>query len=779
MRREKINTLLAFHPRTVKFLLLIFTLAFTCIPFLFWGGRFAVGGDDSKLYYMFPWEYFKNFTTTIISDNQLGVLGTYFPQSYISGFALFIFALKNALPFLNTQLLMFGLNIGLGFLFFYLLLEVWIRTENWSTFWAKVIGGLTYTFSAFTFHSLWSSELFGLYLISFFPLALYLFFRGVQEKKLYFIVLCAVLFSIFSALILSVPYFVALSIAALPLGLIIFWQYKRRFLFFLLFFCVLMALLNAHWLFHLIYGPYSSDQPQSINELNSVVSVDTRKANEFLIREVSKHNQLLYPFINLFHKNLQQDYGWTSYRIFRTWNSQFVWADFLFPMIFILAAASLRQIKRSWRVLFFSAVASWMVIFYLFTVNIGSWGTDLFLWLDDYVPGFVMFRNMYDKFGPAMAFSTGILLAISSAVVLTQTKRRFLRWVITIAVIALIFVNAKPFIFDEYHNNPLWTTQHISTKITDFNSDFYDLITYLKKMDTAERFSWLPLNATSYVVIQDKTLSNNYYIGVSPIAFMTKKADLTGRLGFNPVFADKLFTDILHKKYQEVGTLLQQIDVRYLIINKKIPREIQNSYLYTVNSTADLFRAQDENLYHVILGKKLQDFGDQYALYEIAPQYQTRKIYLTNDYDTIATGSAVASGSAQVEYKKLNSYEYSLHITHLSATQKLVLLDPYHKQWVIKAGDPLQTVISGSHDVPFQYANGWSLDPQVLKMRLPKNSWSQNSDGSMNTDLFIYFQPQAYSFAMICISLLTFGLAGLFLLYSHIFRSSHFYAKKT
>lgn len=70
----------------------------SCIPIFLWGNFYYVGGDDSKLYYLFPFEYFQNFTLHIISDNQLGALGNYIPQAYISGFSLIITLVKALSP---------------------------------------------------------------------------------------------------------------------------------------------------------------------------------------------------------------------------------------------------------------------------------------------------------------------------------------------------------------------------------------------------------------------------------------------------------------------------------------------------------------------------------------------------------------------------------------------------------------------------------------------------------------------------------------------------------
>ncbi len=743
-----------FPYRSLILMAIMFTLCL--VPSLFWGKTSFVGGDDSKLYYLFPLEYFKNFTLNIISDNQLGSLGNYFPQLYISLFVLMVLIVRSALPFLNTQLLFFGLNLAGGFFFFYLFVGLWLREKRWENFAAKVAGALLYSTSTFYSFSLLSSQLFGMYFLAIFPAVMYLFFKGVWERKTVYVVISALLFSCFSILILSVPWLVALIIAIFPLGIYVLIHRPVRTILMSVLFVILIVLLNFYWLFHFVYGTFGATSHGNTNVVHSAVQVESRTANEFLIRSVSKHNELIYPLFNLFHKSLQQDYGWSSYDTFANWYLVFFLINAFFPVVIVVGALLLRGHHTSIRRVYFVTLFSWLLTLYFFTANIGNWGLNLFLWLNNTVPGFVMFRNMYDKFGPALAFSYGLMFALGvSAVTIALPKKNWKICFLGLCFGAVLY-SAKPLIFDEYHKDPLWTTQHIYSRIHDFNPDFYALLSYIKNMPTAERFLWLPITSANYVLVRDSIDPYNYYIGVSPLQFLAGKSDLNGQLSFQADMSKEVVSDILGHKYDRMGLMIQEMGAKYIIVNNDIDAELQKSYLYTYQTVGDLYTAQDKSFISHFAGKKIRDFGSRYSLYEVNSQYPTQRIYLTSN-DTV-----IPSTFANVTYHKVNSGDYVINVEHVKSKMKLVFLDPYHEQWGLYWSDSHVPFITGPHGSPFQYANSWELDPQKILSNTDKRYFTKENDGSLSFTFHMYFQPQSYQPYVTAISAAT---AGFLLVY--------------
>ncbi len=664
---------------------------------------------------------------------------------------------------------MYGLNLSLSFLFFYLLLGIWIKNDNWYDFWVKIVASLAYTFSIFSFYTLWSSQLFSLYLISIFPVSLYLFIRATQDSRPFFIIVNAILLTIFSTLLFSIPWVVALIIAVIPLLAYVFWQNRKRFVIVSLVLIVLIALLNFYWLFHFFYASYNLDKGNR-DIITKTVSYDTRRENEYLIKSVSKNNQIVYPLLNLFHKSIQRDFGWPSYNIFLNWHERLLSFNIIFPLIVILSGLFLKKTSRKYSQLYFLSLLSWLIVIFFFTVNVDEWGLDLFLWLNEHVPGFVMFRNMYDKFGLAMAFSFAFLLGISLKIIFDRIQNRSINTIIIILLTYLIMLNAKPFIFGEYYKTPLWLTKNSFTPISDFNQDFYDLITYIKKIDTASRFLWLPLNLANYILIGDKNLQNHYYVGVSPLQFLAKKVDFNGYLSFPPDLSNELLKNIFKQNYKEVGLFFQHMNVKYIIVKNNVLDELKKSYLYTYNSRGDLYFAQDGNLKKAVLGYKIKDFGKRLSLYEINSDFKNEKIYLTDNLNVFPLDFS------KVRYKKLASYKYEIKIKNLKDEKYLVFLDPYQKQWNLYFSQSNKPFLTGSHKVVFDYANGWPIDAEKIKNNFPAEYYHLNPDHSIDLILTLYFKPHDYFFTGILVSSITGICLILYLIYESV---TELYNKKT
>jgi len=729
---KKINVPLS----TIFFLLLI-------IPTLFWNNPlYKIGGDDSLLYYIFPLEMIRYFLINIISNNNLSVLGVYGNQLYMFPFYFLILLFKNTLPFLNIQALFYGFNLGLGFLFFFYLLGLWIKSKNLNhNFLIKVIASVHYVFSCFTVYTLWQSQLFVMYLVAIFPLILYLFIKGVQENKKIYIILNSVILSIFSILLLSVPWFVALLISSFPLLFFFFLKNKKRFVIFSSIFILILILLNFYWLFHFVYSPFSSDHV-AIDIISGVTSQSFRNSNQYLVRIVSAGNSLIFPFLALFHKNIQQQFGWQTYNIFSQQYLILLYLNLVFLIPIILASFFLRKTKTQDRQLYLYSLVSWLITLYFFTVKIGNWGVNLFVWLTLHIPGFVMFRNMYDKFGLALAFSYAFLFAISLKIVFDNISNARIKNFSLLVIFVIILLNAKPFILGEFYKYPMWTTKNTYNTISGFNSDFNDLIFYLKKMDEPSRFLWLPMNNANYIQISDKSLKNHYYSGVSPLQFLANKSDFNGKISFPARESDEIFKGIKEGKYNLVGNYFRQFNVKYIIINRDISQDLQQSYLFG----HALYDSQNMNFYNVVLGKLVRNFGKRYSIYEINSRFANEKIYITEDTHKFPTSFL------QIKYRKKASYEYIIQVKNLTNKSYLVFLDPYHKQWELRLPNS-QIFINGSHKLVFDYANGWLLDPEYIRKNVSKQYYHENVDGSIDMTIKLFFKPQNYFIPGIIVSI--------------------------
>jgi hypothetical protein len=680
-----------------KKIIFIISLILVVIPFIYWNLGYNVGGDDSRLYYLFPYEYFKSFTFTIVSDNQLGSQGFYFPQLYISFFSLLILFFKTIFFFLNTQLLMYGLNLSLGFYFFVKILDLFIQGNEDKTIWVKVLSGLFYIFSIFTFSTLWTHQLFSVYFVSIFPLSLFLFIRALEDRKIELILLLSFVLTLFSCLLLSLPWGGAIVLGILPILFFLLTKYRKLFLqyAFILFICIF--LLNLFWIIHIIIAPFVSHI--NIPDITSTItSTSFKEDNKNIINGVSSSNSIIFPLFNLFHMNFLQTYSSVLYPILR-WNLYLMPFNLFFITVIVIAGIlqSLHK-NKGVNLSYLAGLGSLLLTLYLFTVRIGTWGNTFFIFLNNTIPGFGMFRNMYDKFGITLSFVFAFIFAISLHIVLQNISSKKWHNVIILLFFLIVLLNAKPFISGEYYKLPLSTTSNTYTSISDFNSDFYNLISYIKNINTNDKFLWLPLNIANYVIIQDSLKTNHYYIGVSPLQFLANKQDYNGKLSFPPDDSKVLFSDIENKNYDKIGKYLQKMNVGYIIVNHSITKDLQDSYLY-----GKVFYIQNNEFYKSLLGLKIKDFGKKYSLYLINPSYKSSTMFISE------TKSIFPVNNLRIKTEKIGHYTYKITLLDDIYNDYLTFLSPYHNGWAIKsyAGE---SKFYNSHQVGFNYANTWKIN---------------------------------------------------------------------
>ncbi|MBM3206334.1 MAG: hypothetical protein FJZ43_01805 [Candidatus Staskawiczbacteria bacterium] len=751
-----------------KLLLAFIFSVLISIPF-FWNMK--IGGDDGKFYYLFPFEFLTNFSL----ENIFNDLGSFNPAQFFVPFSFIILVLKKIIFFLNIQSLLFGLNLGFSFLFFYLFLEVITDKErsNESNFQEKIIASLFYSLSIFSYYTLWNSQLTSVYLISIFPLILFFFFKSVKEKKIIYSVFGCLVLSLFSIFILSIPWFLALLIVILPFFFNLFLKNKKIFTKYLLISLALLFMLNLYWTVNF----FLSIQSSSINSVLTNISDDFKQENNLLINAVSSKNSVLYPIFSLFHKDIQIDYNWSTKDIYLSYLAKLLPINFIFLFIIIIPTLFYKKEDEQTQFLYNISIISWLLAIFLFTANIGKWGIPLFAWLSNNIPIFFIFRNMYDKFGLALAFSWSILIFVSLKIIFGRIKiTGIFKNIITLIILAVILINSFPFISGSFFKLPIHSTKNTYPSISDFNDEFYKLSDYIKNIKTTSKFLWLPLNNAGYTVISDKKTNNNYYIGISPIKTLTGKNDYSGFLNFNS-FSGKIQKLVANREYENLLNSISKLNIEYVILNNDINNDLRESYLYGYNKKADLYDNQiNSELLEKILGEKIKDFGNTYSLYKIKDQYLSKTVE-----------------SDDIYFKKISSTHYEVLVKNLSKNQKISLLSNYSNFWKIyinknpsdfECGDrnyylnsngkeivechninsynPVsfaylfkKPVFDDSHKIEYDYANQWVLNPNYIKSNFSKDYYNENGNSSIDVVLTLYFKPQIYFYIGTIISIVT------------------------
>lgn len=713
------------HERSKKIILFLLCLCLVALPLIIQGNLYFLGGDDMRLYYVFPEKYLHNFAFNIISDNTLGGANTgYYPTSQMAPVLYAILMFKRLFPFLNTQYLMYGLNYAFGFLFFYLFSSLWIKSNSVYSFFVKIIAAIFYICSPFLIGTLYRNQLMSMYLLSLMPFSLYLFSKAVLDKKYIYSVFVALIISIFSATLNTLPWSIPILVTGVPYLFYIFWSNKKSFILNITIFLFCFVALNIHWIFHFVNS--NINNTGVAGSMNYFSTEEFKEENIRGILGVSRLLSPLDPVLVTLDYNFKQNFKLTDLK------------NIIFVVVIIFAGIHISRIrKKDIENLYFVSLVSYLASWFLFSPNLGNWGPNLFLKFATSLPYATMFRNMYDKFSLPLAFFNSFLLAIS-LIVLNQVKvGKTIKYLLLVFVFLVILSNAKYFITPR-----IYAEGATATVTGQFNDDFNNLINFINDLDNQSRVLWLPMTAPNYVNIEDKYYKEHFYSGLSPLRILAGRGDYAGRFAFmlpsDVFYGDKLIGLLKEGKYSEFVSNMQKMNARYIVVDNQDIPDYMKSYLY--DSDTKYIEFQNETYKRVLLGKKLKDFGTRYSLYEINEKYLSDRLYLTDSYDEFPTDYT------NLEYKKVKSYLYQVKISNLEVVKKLVFLDPYYKDWVLYLNN-------GKESIPFKkgenvlvngWANGWEIDPIGIINNYDDSFYKLDQDGNMSLIFDLYFEPQKY-----------------------------------
>lgn len=266
-----------------------------------------------------------------------------------------------------------------------------------------------------------------------------------------------------------------------------------------------------------------------------------------------------------------------------------------------------------------------------------------------------------------------------------------------------------------------------------------------------------------------------------------------GYMGWSPFLSLQNELSLLHKQ----GDSLSQAN--------------KNIYNHFVDENLSLIKKEDFEKYrvkYIILHKDINyNVFEYYNNYDAVTQYLDREFTLINSnkyysiYQTFSSNVLLVN-SNNLQFQKVNPTKYKLYINNLDGTQDLSFLESYHKEWKLYLkkhptdswcnqiefyentntteckstqkffeGEELsylwkKPVFDNSHEIVYDYANGWTIDSEYIKSHYSNNYYTTNSDGSINVELVMYFKPQSYFYLGILISITTVLACIAYLFYS-------------
>jgi hypothetical protein len=669
--------------RWQSYVLCAIAVALFLIPNFLWGNLYIVGGDDARLYYLFPFEYLKNFSFNVISGNTLGGNLGYMPVNYSAPIITFLLILKKLFPLVNTQLLMYGIIFSLGFLFFYFFLQEWITKKTPYDFWISILASLSYILSPYIARTYFQSQFISIFILMVLPGFLWLFIAGVKRKNTSLVVASSLLYSVFSATVYSFPWFLPVVLTLIPLYIYLAVRYGRYVWKMMFIFLGIFFLCNFYWIIHYIIPViYKTGEA---NFTATLVTNSFIQQNNDVIAALTYLNRPVHQMIQYLRTSWQDRQGVTVVQS----------AGIIYLFAVAYAGVVVNRVKKDIRILYLVASFGLLLAMLFETPNFGQWNVQLFQFLNTHVPFFVIFRSMYDKFALAMAFHYAFTLFVSFVVIgEAKIKRKYLYFLV-IVVFLVTVLRFLPYMHPDYKETGY------STRISALNQDYMDLVEYIKGLNTSSRFVWYPLTFGDYVYISDGTNPNHYYVGISPLQIFSRSGDLAGFYGLQTPGEPELHWNVLdllkQKNYREVGNILKQQNVGYIIVNHE---QMPQGGPFVLEQF-DFVKSQDEEYLQTILGEKIRDFGKRYSLYTINREFVAPTVFLTDD--------------TQVMFHRTPDGAYDIGPFKVARATNLILMEPYSHLWTLERLDGYKhETVRGMSDLAYGYGNAWVLDPARL-----------------------------------------------------------------
>lgn len=245
-----------------------------------------------------------------------------------------------------------------------------------------------------------------------------------------------------------------------------------------------------------------------------------------------------------------------------------------------------------------------------------------------------------------------------------------------------------------------------------------------------------------------------------------------------------LETKLSLKEYNDLGEInkekfigiIQKFSGKYILCHK----DIESSYLESSKVTARTINIlQNEKII-----KKIDD-NEYFNLYELSEKYLFPVISANNSLIYFQNISPVKykilipnlKGKVDIEFHQSYDTQWQIYVNSYNEKAYVKPISYYSltNTYEIEKSDKLfefsdiryifkKPVFDKSHIMVKDYANTWTIDSDFIKKNYSNNYYSENSDGSINLELTIYFKPQIYYYIGIILAgvLFIFLIAGLF-----------------
>lgn len=743
-------------------------ILFFLLPYYIFDGKLFLGGDDTRLLYSYPREFIVNNTFFSWHNiSSVGIMSTdQFILPLISIWAFLSYFISSKVVLLN---LAFSLPFILGFVFFQKLVKELFEFKEKDSL-GVLLGALFYVMSPILIINQMFIFLTAIWFIGSIPLGVYLFIRYLKTSKFKYVYLASICFIIFSNLLYSIPW-LAGFLLPLFIGLITISPFfrKQQIIFFLkrfIIFFSFIAITQSYWLIGFVSSYFITDANSFAQKFVSKGFIDTFTPT---VMSTATGN-ILYPILGLFHRQITVDFNWHLSNVFSNYYDHIIVFNLIFIFVILIGIIMRKKVlDKKQNITYLFIFISFIYSLFLFTVNIGPL-KDVFLFFGN-IPGFLMFRNFYDKFAVGYVIIYSILITISLVIVRRSMSKFYIIYILFGIVVLINFMPVKAIV-----NSPMWNTKNVYRALNLPNEYLYFMEKIKQNVRPTNLILNLPFGTSTYSVIREDD-SNNVFVGVSPVRIFSGISDISGHYSLNYSEEANLIDQIiLSKDYEKLNNILKKYNINYVMVTKNIPEEVKRSWVFDKK----MLEAQDQDFIKGITSKKI-----------LTSSKGNYELYLKKEKNNLLRAKGLT-------FKRISPVKYKLYIKGLNKKQELLFRDSFHggwklylnkspnKKWCNKPEinnnvyeckhDSLlfekedikflweKFIFSETHNIKDNFLNSWFIDKDQVVNKYTNEYFVENNDGTIDIELTLYFKPQTYFYAGTFLSILFLIIGGVYLL---------------
>ena len=690
-----------------------------CLPFFWLGSDATLGGDDTRLYLVYPWLWLRRIALSSFGD--LVGFGVNNPSMYLAPITAVFSPLALVAPWLNLQAAAFGLALVSGFVGVYasalLLLPAAARYRRA----AAALAGLLYVSAPLPAVTYWATPLSLAIGINGAPALAAAALRYLRSGRPAWLALGTLLAAFFATASFSLPVSLPFALGGLFVVLVVLATDRtgrpllvRRGLVLL----AVVAGASAFWWLPLgasalTPGGFGNDATGMAGSYAGTIRTDV-------------HGQSILDTLALLPSGeFERYFGQPAYLLW-PWMRAFQPLSMLLPAVILWAVAS-PPVGRKGAALPLALTATVLVLAYFQTLNITRAGVELFVTLVATVPGSRMFVNYFSKFAAALALSFCLAFALAVPRVLARC-RPAARPPLLLALALAVLLPGLPLLSGAVVKLPLSTSGGTAalTEVGRLPPSYRAAMRFLATQGDTGRVLELPLSANVWSILP-LSPAGAVYAGVSPVRLLSGHQtfnSVDAFAGLGPDLHTRLAAAVARRDLPTLADMLRLSGVRYVVYTTGLPTEAGGRWL-----AQPVFPGSAEELARLgaLLGagppRTFTDGAVTTEVYVIPAERTLPLLYVAGGAGPAGDQSAARDGpgpvplplaapaaGATVRSRRVASWRYEAEVT-VDTPAVLVLLEPYGPGWEARArADGAAGEVALAKVRADGYATGWRID---------------------------------------------------------------------